>query len=52
VRATLRLQAPADDVRGTSQWFSRPGRSTSGYSYVPDYEVSLDVAPRNLVVVR
>jgi prepilin-type N-terminal cleavage/methylation domain-containing protein len=52
VRATLRLQAPADDVRGTGQWFSRPGRSTSGYSYVPDYEVSLDVAPRNLVVVR
>jgi len=44
---TLRLQAAAEDVRGTGPSFSRPGRSTSGHSYVPDYEVTFDVAPRN-----
>jgi hypothetical protein len=48
VRIKLRLQAAADDVRGRGLSFGRPGRSTSGYSYVPDYEVTLDVAPRNL----
>jgi hypothetical protein len=48
VRVTLRLEAAADDVRGVGAWFSRPGRSTSGYSFVPDYEVTFDVAPRNM----
>jgi type II secretory pathway pseudopilin PulG len=49
VRVTLRLQAAADDVRGTGRWFSRPGRSNSGYSYVPDYEVTFDIAIRNML---
>jgi hypothetical protein len=48
VRVTLRLEAAADDVRGVGPLFSRPGRSTSAYSYVPDYEVTFDVAPRNM----
>jgi len=48
VRVTLRLQATADDVRGAGILFSRPGRSSSGDSYVPDYEVTFDVAPRNM----
>jgi type II secretory pathway pseudopilin PulG len=48
VRVTLRLQAAADEVRGTGSWFARPGRSTSGYSLIPDFEVTFDVAPRNL----
>ncbi|HEY7502410.1 MAG TPA: prepilin-type N-terminal cleavage/methylation domain-containing protein [Vicinamibacterales bacterium] len=47
MRVTLRLQAAADDVRGGGAWFARPGRSTSGYSLVPDVEVSFDVALRN-----
>jgi prepilin-type N-terminal cleavage/methylation domain-containing protein len=47
VRVKLRLQAAAEDVRGTGPSFSRAGRSTSGHSYVPDYEVTFDVAPRN-----
>ena len=48
VRVTLRLQAAADEVRGAGALFARPGRSSSGYSYVPDYEVTFDVAPRNM----
>ena len=48
VRVTLRLQAAADDVRGAGSWFARPGRSTSGFSLVPDFEVTFDVAPRNM----
>jgi type II secretory pathway pseudopilin PulG len=51
VRVTLRLQAAADDVRGVGEWFARPGRSTGGYSLVPDFEVTFDVAPRNLAGV-
>ena len=49
VRVMLRLQAGADDVRGAGALFARPGRSSSGYSYVPDYEVTFDVAPRNMM---
>ena len=48
VRVTMRLEAAADDVRGTGALFARPGRSSSGYSYVPDYEVTFDVSPRNM----
>jgi len=48
VRVTLRLQADADDVRGAGGLFAQPGRSTSGFSLVPDFEVTFDVAPRNL----
>ena len=48
VRVTLRLEAAADDVRGIGEMFTRPGRSSSAYSFVPDYEVTFDVAPRNM----
>jgi hypothetical protein len=49
VRVVLRLQAAADDVRGNGPWFTRPGRLTSSYSAVPDYEVTFEVAPRNML---
>ena len=48
VRVTIRLQAAADEVRGRGALFARPGRSSSWYSHVPDYEVTFDVAPRNM----
>jgi hypothetical protein len=48
VRVTIRLEAAADEVRGTGALFARPGRSSSGYSYVPDYEATFDIAPRNM----
>jgi hypothetical protein len=49
VRVTMRLEAAADDVRGSGFLFARPGRSSSGESFVPDYEVTFDVAPRNML---
>ena len=48
VRVTLRLDAAADEVRGAGALFLRPGRSSNAYSYVPDYELTFDVAPRNM----
>jgi hypothetical protein len=48
VRVRLRLDAAADDVRGSGSLFARPGRSSSGYSHVPDFEVTFDVAPRSM----
>ncbi len=48
VRVTLRLQAAADDVRGIGAWFAQSGRSSSGYSFVPDVETTFDVAVRNV----
>jgi prepilin-type N-terminal cleavage/methylation domain-containing protein len=51
VRIALRLQAASDDVRGSGALFARPGRSPGGASYVPDFAITLDVAPRNLTPV-
>ena len=48
VRVSVRLDAAADDVRGSGGLFARPGRSSSGYSHVPDFEITFDVAPRNM----
>ena len=48
IRVTIRLQAAADDVRGAGSSFAAPGRSTSGYTLVPDFEVTFDVTPRNM----
>ena len=48
VRVTIRAQAADRALRGTGAAFSSAGASTDGYSYVPDIEVTFDVAPRNL----
>ncbi|HET7217438.1 MAG TPA: hypothetical protein VFJ02_05295, partial [Vicinamibacterales bacterium] len=48
VRVTLRLQTAAEDLRGTGGLFARPGRSASGYSFLPDIEMTFDVGPRNM----
>lgn len=48
VRVVLRLQAAADELRGTGNLFARPGRSSSGFSLLPDIEMTFDVAPRNM----
>jgi prepilin-type N-terminal cleavage/methylation domain-containing protein len=52
IRVTIRVQTGLDDLRGTGPQFRVPGVSVSGESYVPDLEVSFDVAPRNLVAGR
>jgi prepilin-type N-terminal cleavage/methylation domain-containing protein len=48
VRVGLRLQAASDELRGSGASFARPGRSSSGHSYVPDFEVTFDVSPRSM----
>ena len=48
VRVTIRLEADADDVRGVGELFARPGRSMSGLTLVPDFEVTFEIAPRNM----
>lgn len=52
VRVTLRVQVAADELRGAGPAFSHAGTSGSGDSYVPDLEVTFDVAPRNLRPTR
>jgi hypothetical protein len=47
VRVTIRAQVGADDLRGSGVDFNRSGFSRGGESYVPDLEVTFDVAPRN-----
>ena len=48
VRVIIRLEADADDVRGAGELFARPGRSNSGLALVPDFEMTFEVAPRNM----
>ena len=45
VRVTLRAQAAADEVRGAGAAFASAGRSASGFTYVPDIQVTFDVTP-------
>jgi hypothetical protein len=48
VTVTIRAQVAADDLRGSGAGFANAGRSTTGLTYVPDYELSFDVAPRSM----
>jgi type II secretory pathway pseudopilin PulG len=49
VRIRLRVEAGSEAVRGpVAQWFVNPGRAVLPASWVPDLELSVDVAPRNL----
>ena len=48
VRVTVRLEAAADEMRGSGRWFAKAGRSTHGESRVHDVELTFDVAPRNM----
>jgi prepilin-type N-terminal cleavage/methylation domain-containing protein len=48
VRITLRAQVLSESLRGTGVLFARPGTSRGGGRLVPDMQVTIDVAPRNL----
>lgn len=48
VAARIRVQASAGFVRGSGPAFAQPGSSPGGDSYVADFEVTFDVAPRNM----
>jgi hypothetical protein len=53
VRALFRVQAGNAALRGTNQTlFLQPGKAQGGDRWVPDYQVSFEVAPRNLNLAR
>ena len=53
VRVTLRVQSALVWLRGPAgRLFLKGGRATSAERYVPDLEVQLDVAPRNMNLGR
>ncbi len=56
VAVRLRMQAGPAELRGQNPagWtlFQNPGRSTSAYRNLPDFEMSYEIAPRNLNLAR
>jgi hypothetical protein len=53
VRITLRVQAAADDLRGSSTaLFRNPGTARIGQRFVSDYGTAFEIAPRNLNLAR
>jgi hypothetical protein len=52
VRVTLRAQAGQAQVRGRGAHFVNAGSSNSELSSVRDFEVTFDVAPRNMTAAR
>jgi prepilin-type N-terminal cleavage/methylation domain-containing protein len=48
VRVSIRAQVPSVSLRGAGPLFARPGTSRGGGRSVPDAQVTIDVAPRNL----
>ena len=56
VSVRLRMQAGQAELRGRNPagltLFQNPGSSSSGYRYLPDFEMTYEVAPRNLNLAR
>ena len=53
IRVDLRVQVGAEDLRGTDPlFFRRPGRASEGTRMVPDFELSFEVTPRNMNLMR
>ena len=53
IRVTMRVQAANPALRGADPvLFRNPGTSIGGEKFVPDYTISLEVAPRNLNLTR
>ena len=53
VRVTMRVQAANPALRGSdTALFKHPGTSRGGDKFVPDYNISFEVSPRNLNLVR
>jgi hypothetical protein len=51
IRVTLRVQAGPDIFRASGPQFAVPGTNRRSDQSLPDYVVTFDVAPRNMVVV-
>jgi prepilin-type N-terminal cleavage/methylation domain-containing protein len=53
VRVLLRVQTPLGDLRGTDVFlFRNPGFGGGGTRRVPDYELSFEISPRNMTLMR
>jgi prepilin-type N-terminal cleavage/methylation domain-containing protein len=53
VRVTLKVQAANPALRGTdTRLFMNPGTARGGERYVPDYNLTFEVTPRNLNLIR
>ncbi|MFN8060725.1 MAG: prepilin-type N-terminal cleavage/methylation domain-containing protein [Vicinamibacterales bacterium] len=53
VAVRLRVEAASSSLRGhDARLFLRPGTASSGSSFVPDFELTFDVTPRNLNFAR
>jgi type II secretory pathway pseudopilin PulG len=52
VRVTLRVQVDAAHLRGSGEHFVNAGSSTAHDQSVKDYEMTFDVAPRNMSPAR
>jgi hypothetical protein len=53
VRVTMRVQAANPALRGSdTTLFKHPGTSRGGEKFVPDYNISFEVSPRNLNLTR
>jgi hypothetical protein len=53
VRVTMRVQVANPALRGLdTALFKHPGTSRGGERFVPDYNISFEVSPRNLNLVR
>jgi hypothetical protein len=53
VRVLLRVQTGLDDLRGRDAFlFRNPGASSAGTRFVPDYELSFEITPRNMNLGR
>ena len=53
VRISMRVQAANPALRGSdTTLFKNPGTSKGGEKFVPDYNISFEVSPRNLNLTR
>ncbi len=53
IRVTMRVQAATASLRGRdTTLFMNPGTAKGGERYVPDYQLSFDISPRNLNLTR
>jgi prepilin-type N-terminal cleavage/methylation domain-containing protein len=53
VRVTMRVQTGLRDLRGTDPvLFRNPGVSSGGQRFIPDFEMSYEIAPRNMNLMR